>query len=180
MITAIATLSLIGTLLGLLLSTVNRLLPFQEDPLIEEVVELLPGTQCGQCGFAGCRQAAEAVIDHQAPLTLCPPGGPALARQLAEALGRELNQATTESHRPSIARVDKSLCIGCTRCLRECPTDALVGAAKQLHVVLDHACTGCGACVSVCPTAGIEMREIPLTLSNWRWSRPAPTIIARA
>ncbi len=174
MITAIVVLTIVGALLGLGLSAVSRYLPVKEDPVIEHIVQLLPGTQCGQCGYAGCRQAASALIEEQAPLTLCPPGGPTLAKQLAEALGRDHTGAKEPSRGPVLAWVNRDLCIGCTQCIRECPTDALVGAAKQIHVVLEDACTGCGACVSVCPTHGIVLQEVPLTLNNWKWPKPEP------
>jgi electron transport complex protein RnfB len=173
MITSILILTLIGTLLGLMLSTVNHLLPYAEDPLIARITELLPGTQCGQCGYAGCGQAAAALIESKAPLTLCPPGGPSMARQLAQALDRPLDQsASTTTRLPSFARVVPELCIGCTKCIQECPTDAIVGAPKQLHVVLNQACNGCGACVDACPTEGILLAEMAFNLSNWRWSKP--------
>ena len=174
MITSILTLTIIGTILGLMLSAVNRFLPYKEDPLIKQVTEILPGTQCGQCGYAGCSQAAAAVINNEAPLTLCPPGGPSMARQLAEALGRPLQEQSSDAIvLPSLANVISEQCIGCTKCIQECPTDAIVGAPKQLHIILDEACTGCGACVEVCPTEGILLAEMPLTLGNWRWSKPA-------
>ncbi len=173
MITSILILTLIGALLGLVLSAASRLLPYKADPLVEQITELLPGTQCGQCGFAGCSQAAAAVINEEAPLSLCPPGGPAMARQLAEALGRQPESPGSGAiSRPSFAAITPDLCIGCTKCIRECATDAIVGAPKQLHVVLENACNGCGACVDICPTEGIQLQETPLTLANWRWNRP--------
>ncbi len=173
MITSILILTLIGSLLGLLLSAVNHFLPYTEDPLLAQVAQLLPGTQCGQCGYAGCNQAAAALIDGKAALTLCPPGGPSMARQLAEKLGRPLASSnTTTATRPSLAKIKPELCIGCTKCIQECPTDAIVGAPKQMHVVLNEACNGCGACVDACPTEGILLAEMQLNLSNWRWSKP--------
>lgn len=173
MLTSILILTLIGTALGLLLSTASRLLPYSEDPMIEKITALLPGTQCGQCGYPGCSQAAAALADGSAAPTLCPPGGNAVARQLAELLNRPLQQEPREGLQlPSLARIAPELCIGCTKCLQECPTDAIVGAPKQLHVVLNEACNGCGACVDACPTEGILLAEMQINLSNWRWSKP--------
>lgn len=173
MITSILILTLIGAVLGLMLSLVSHFLPYSENPQIAQVTDLLPGTQCGQCGYVGCSQAAAALINGKAPLTLCPPGGPSMARQLSEALGRPLAQHNSATPTlPSFARVISELCIGCTKCIQECPTDAIVGAPKQLHVVLNDACNGCGACVDVCPTEGIFLAEMQLNLSNWRWSKP--------
>ncbi|WP_207063210.1 RnfABCDGE type electron transport complex subunit B [Motiliproteus sp. SC1-56] len=173
MLISILTLTLIGLGLGLLLSAASRLLPSREDPLVAKVNALLPGTQCGQCGYAGCAQAAAALVDGSAPLNLCPPGGPAIARQLAQVLERPLAQPTPGGlAMPSLARVIAEQCIGCTKCLQNCPTDAIVGAPKQLHMVLEKACTGCGACVEVCPTEGIQLQQQAITLGNWRWSKP--------
>ncbi|GGK66858.1 RnfABCDGE type electron transport complex subunit B [Amphritea balenae] len=173
MISSILILTLIGTVLGLMLSAVDYFLPYKEDPQIAQITELLPGTQCGQCGYAGCSQAAAALINGNAPLTLCPPGGPSMARQLSETLGRPLEQQQPATPvLPSLAKVVSELCIGCTKCIQECPTDAIVGAPKQLHVVLNEACNGCGACVDACPTEGILLAEMQLNLSNWRWSKP--------
>ena len=172
MISAIILLTLIGLLLGFGLAIVNYYLPATEDPLTDKVNELLPGTQCGQCGYAGCRQAATALVEGTAPLNLCPPGGPNLVDQLASTLGRDIESSPTAQRGPTLAWVNRDLCIGCTKCLRQCPTDALVGAAKQIHVVLDDACTGCGACTDVCEPNAIQMQEVPQTLSNWYWPKP--------
>jgi electron transport complex protein RnfB len=73
---------------------------------------------------------------------------------------------------PSVARVDETLCIGCTKCAKRCPTDAIVGAAKQIHGVIQDACTGCGACVATCPAGGISLQPIPVTLQSWYWPKP--------
>lgn len=173
MISAIVLLTLVGALLGLGLGAIKRYLPVTEDPAEKKISDMLPGTQCGQCGFAGCQQAAAALVEGIAPLNICPPGGPALVQQLADALGRDVEQEEdSTSHRPTLAWVNQDLCIGCTKCLRECPTDALVGAAKQIHIVLEEACTGCGACVSVCETEAIVIHEVPITLGNWHWPKP--------
>ena len=53
---------------------------------------------------------------------------------------------------PPVAFIDESNCIGCALCLKVCPTDAIVGAPKQLHTVIAADCTGCDRCLPVCPT----------------------------
>ena len=114
MISAIVLLTLIGALLGLGLGALSRYLPVTEDPVERQIGEMLPGTQCGQCGYAGCQQAAAALVDGTAPLSICPPGGPALVQQLADALGRDAEQEEgSTSHRPTLAWVNRDLCTGC-------------------------------------------------------------------
>lgn len=168
---AILSLTALGLGLGYLLGAASRYFPVQVDPLEEALEEILPGTQCGQCGYAGCRQAAVALASGDAPVTLCPPGGAMVTKELAAVLGVSLDQKDILAM-PLVARVVEAQCIGCTRCMTACPTDALVGAAKHLHVVFDEACTGCGACVDICPTEGIYLTSPPVTLNTWRWGHP--------
>jgi electron transport complex protein RnfB len=74
---------------------------------------------------------------------------------------------------PMVATLSDHICIGCIKCYKVCPTDAVVGAVKQIHAVLREACTGCGKCVEVCPTESMHLVPVPLTLQSWRWAKPA-------
>ena len=170
---AIISLTGMGMVLGHLLGVAARRFRVEENPLIDEIEALMPGSQCGQCGYPGCRPAAEALVVGDAPPTLCPPGGRALAEQLANMLSIELDLSGMEDQVPMVARVDESNCIGCTRCYKVCPTDALVGAPKQIHVVVSDACIACGKCVDVCPTECLKLQPVKVTLRNWRWPNPA-------
>jgi Na+-translocating ferredoxin:NAD+ oxidoreductase subunit B len=116
------------------------------DP-VERLDRLLPQTQCGQCGFAGCRPYAEAMVRGEADIDRCPPGGDAGARALARA--------------PVIVEAD---CIGCTKCIQACPVDAIIGAAKHMHTVIEPLCTGCELCIPACPVDCIVL-EAPLAES---------------
>ena len=171
MIGAVASVTGLALVLGGALSVAGRLLRVEADPLEERIAGLLPSSQCGQCGYPGCGQAAAALARGEAPPTLCPPGGPGLARELAELLGVDAGAAGPAE--PLLATVRAELCIGCTRCFKVCPTDAIVGAPKQLHVVVAAACTGCGACVDVCPTEGIELADETPSLVGGRGPAPA-------
>jgi len=174
MLAAILVLALLGLALGLGLGLAARFLRVEGNPLVEEVTAMMPGSQCGQCGFPGCGPAAEAMVAGKAPVTCCPPGGRALAEALAAKLGVSVDLSGMVDKPPAVAFVNEALCIGCTRCFKRCPTDAIVGAAKQIHAVVADACTGCEQCVDVCPTACLEMRPIRPTLDTWYWSRPTP------
>ncbi len=173
MFAPIATLTLLGLSLGLLLGIAGRYLKVESDPLVEEVEAMLPGSQCGQCGYAGCTQAAAAIVEKEAPVTMCPPGGRTLAEELAAKLGISVDLSDMEETEPMIAHVTEDTCIGCTRCFKVCPTDAIVGAPKQIHTVIESACTSCGKCVDVCPTECLQMYPIEVTLRTWRWPKPA-------
>lgn len=172
MLATIVSLTALGWLLGLLLALAARRLRVQADPLVVEIEALLPGAQCGQCGYPGCSAGAQALASGEAPVTLCPLGGRALAEQLADKLGIQPNLAETADSRPQIAEVCEDLCTGCTRCRKVCPTDAILGAPRQLAGIIQDACMGCGQCVEVCPTAALTLRATPVTLETWYWAKP--------
>ncbi|MET1023226.1 MAG: Rnf electron transport complex subunit RnfB [Pseudoxanthomonas sp.] len=128
--------------------------------LTERLDRLLPQTQCGQCGFDGCRPYAEAMARGEAGIERCPPGGDAGARALAQLLdtapvpydrGRGAHLA------PEVALIVEADCIGCTKCIQACPVDAIIGGAKYMHTVLEDLCTGCGLCLPPCPVDCIVM-----------------------
>jgi len=170
---AIPSVTLLGLGLGLLLAMAARWLRVEGDPLVEELVALMPNSQCGQCGYAGCGIAAEAIARGEAPVTLCPPGGRSLAEALASRLGLSVDLSAVEECPEQLALVDESNCIGCTRCIKVCPTDAIIGGPRQIHVVLRDACTGCGKCVAICPTECLQVHLVTPTLNTWQWPLPA-------
>ena len=175
MIAAIVSLTLLGAILGLGLGVAARKFAVDGDPLIDEIAAMLPGSNCGQCGQAGCAGAARAIAEGTAPVTCCPPGGKTLAMALAARLGVTLDLSTVLDEGPKLAQVSEEICIGCCRCLKVCPTDAIVGAAKQIHNVIREACTGCGNCVERCPTEAVVMRPVAVTLPHWVWPKPDAT-----
>ena len=140
---------------------------------IDALDALLPQTQCGQCGYDACRPYAEALVRGDAEINRCPPGGETTVAALARALGRPvvpLDPACGAAGPRETARIDESECIGCTVCIRACPVDAIIGARKWMHAVLDSECTGCGLCVEPCPVDCISMapaRTGPATAEAW-------------
>jgi electron transport complex protein RnfB len=155
-----------------MLGVAARLLAVEEDPLEVELQSMLPGSQCGQCGYVGCAQAAAALARGEAPPTLCPPGGAVVAERLAKRLGVKVDLSDHVPRAPVYAQVVEELCIGCTRCLKECSVDAIVGASKLMHTVIVDVCHGCAKCAQVCPTDGIRLVEVPVTLAGWHWPKP--------
>ena len=156
--TAIATVAVIALIAGLALSIASRRLPSSDDSLVEQVNDLLPQTQCAQCGYPGCRPYAAAIVTDEAPINLCPPGGDATVRRIADLLGREaLPLAEPQESGAVVAVIDESLCIGCTHCRTACPVDAIVGAHLLMHTVIASECTGCELCIAPCPVDCIRL-----------------------
>ncbi len=128
--------------------------------LVERLDRVLPQTQCGQCGFAGCRPYAEAMARGEAGVERCPPGGDPGARALANILDVApvpYDRARGE-HKPAmLAFVVEPDCIGCTKCIQACPVDAIAGGSKRMHTVIEPLCTGCELCVPACPVDCIVM-----------------------
>jgi len=132
--------------------------------LADRIDALLPQTQCGQCGYRGCRPYAEAMASGEAAINQCPPGGAAGIARLAALLGvpaAPLNPANGVEHPRMLARIVERDCIGCTKCIQACPVDAIVGAAKLMHTVAADDCTGCELCVAACPVDCIELVPMP-------------------
>ncbi len=130
----------------------------------EQIDALLPQTQCGQCSYGGCMPYAKAIVQGEA-INRCPPGGVNTLSALASLMNKLLSEPekaviASQAKPPLQALVRTDECIGCTKCIQACPVDAIVGAAKQLHVVLSSECTGCGLCVSPCPVDCIDMLEL--------------------
>jgi len=158
--TAVATITGIALAAGLLLGFISRRLPGHSEDLVEQVNELLPQTQCAQCGYPGCRPYAAAIVDEGAAINLCPPGGDETVRRLAALLDREplpVAGSLSPASANNVAVIDESLCIGCSWCREACPVDAITGAHHFMHTVIASECTGCELCVARCPVDCIGM-----------------------
>ena len=164
MLEAVIALGLLAGVFGALLGfAATRLQPRDED-LVERINARLPQTQCAQCGYPGCRPYAEAVARGEADINRCPPGGEHTIRALAELLDRDsapLDPECGTSIPGQVARIDESLCVGCTLCIDACPVDAIVGAHQHMHTVIRDECTGCELCLEPCPVDCIEMVSNP-------------------
>lgn len=175
----IIALSLLGLLAGIILGyAASRFHNDNDsDPLIETIDNVLPQSQCAQCGYPGCRPYAEAIANGEA-INKCIPGGEPLMLKLAEIMAIEpqyINSDTPatppERH---IVYIIESDCIGCTKCTKICPVDAIVGSNKLMHTVISDLCTGCDLCISPCPMDCIEKHAITITPSNWKWDLALP------
>ena len=154
----IGVLTALVALVATLLAWGHRRFAPSTDPVVDAINDLLPQTQCAQCGYPGCRPYAEAVAAGAA-IDLCPPGGEATQRRLAALLGRGAG-APLPTPVPAVAFIDESRCIGCYLCVNACPVDAIVGAPRLMHTVIAERCTGCELCLPPCPVDCIELRPL--------------------
>ena len=166
----------LGAVFGALLGFAAVRFKAEGNPIADQVNAILPQTQCGQCGYPGCRPYAEAIAGGEA-INKCPPGGQAGVQALADLLDVEAIPLDEEHGEESVTRVAyirEAECIGCTKCVQACPVDAILGAAKQMHTVITSECTGCDLCVEPCPVDCIDMIPEEVTLQNWHWQLPDP------
>ncbi|MGI6038278.1 MAG: RnfABCDGE type electron transport complex subunit B [Limnochordia bacterium] len=190
MTTSLLTMGVIGFFFAIVLSLATKTLAVESDPKVDAIEEVLPGANCGACGYAGCRAFAEAVASGQAPIDGCPVGGQAVARAVAEIMGvaapegitRKIAQllcnggcteATNRSEYYGAQDCRAALlagggskgctygCLGLGTCEVHCPFDAITMNDNNLPVVDEELCTGCGKCVEACPRDLFQLVEEP-------------------
>ncbi|MFT3806608.1 electron transport complex subunit RsxB [Arenimonas sp.] len=164
--TAILAVLVVATCFGLVLMLMaNRWRPETDmEAMVERIDRVLPQTQCGQCGYPGCKPYARAIASGEADINQCPPGGETGIRRLADLLAREakpLNPDNGIEKPPLVALIREAECIGCTKCIQACPVDAIIGAPKAMHTVLADLCTGCELCIPPCPVDCIDLIPAP-------------------
>ncbi len=169
----------LGILFGALLGFAAEKFKVEGDPIVEQLDELLPQTQCGQCGFPGCRPYAESIANGDA-INKCPPGGQATINAIAKLLDVPAPDLDAEHGEEAdirtVAYIREDECIGCTKCIQACPVDAILGAAKLMHTVIADECTGCDLCVEPCPVDCIDMLPVEETIKEWHWPAPPATV----
>ena len=166
----------LGAVFGAVLGFAAERFKTEGNPIADQINDILPQTQCGQCGYPGCRPYAEAIANGEA-INKCPPGGEAGIQALADLLDLEpipLDEEHGEEKGKAVAYIREDECIGCTKCIQACPVDAILGAAKQMHTVIASECTGCDLCVEPCPVDCIDMIYEQENLQNWHWRLPDP------
>ncbi|NDV91093.1 electron transport complex subunit RsxB [Alteromonas sp. 345S023] len=168
---AIVAIGALALIFGLILGYASVRFKVESDPLVDQIDDVLPQTQCGQCGYPGCRPYAEAIANGD-EINKCPPGGESTIKKLADLMGVEpkpLDGAHGEEDIKKVAFIREDECIGCTKCIQACPVDAILGAAKHMHTVITEECTGCDLCVDPCPVDCIDMVPVTETTATWKW-----------
>lgn len=142
--------------------------------LARRIDAALPQTQCTRCGYPDCAAYAQAIADGEADINQCPPGGTQGIARLASITGRTASPLDPQygiEGPLTVAVIDESWCIGCTLCIKACPTDAIVGTNKRMHTVIEPYCTGCELCIPVCPVDCIELEVVSDQRTGWdAWS----------
>lgn len=144
--------------------------------------QTLPQTQCTRCGYPDCASYAQAIAHEAAPINQCAPGGQEGIERLAQLTGQAalpLNHSFGIEGPLTVARVDEDWCIGCTLCIKACPTDAILGANKHMHTVVAAHCTGCELCIPVCPVDCIVLDVVSGSATGWQAWSPAQAEHAR-
>ena len=159
LVVATSALYLLGVLPAVLLSGKEEAGHGDREKTVTAIDALLPQTQCGDCGYPGCLPYSRAIVEQDAPLNLCPPGGAATVRKLEMLLGRPHRHSAPHAAENLVAVIDEETCIGCVKCIDACPVDAIAGSARQLHAVIPEYCTGCKLCLPPCPVDCITMER---------------------
>ena len=159
--------------------------PALHDARAEAIHRILPQTQCQRCGYPDCAGYAEAIATGTAGIDQCPPGGTEGMHRIAAVIALEparvpatLNPEFGQEGPMTVAVIDEAWCIGCTLCIKACPTDAILGSNKRMHTVVEAFCTGCDLCAIACPVDCIAMEPISGERTGWNaWS---PALAAQA
>lgn len=162
---------------GVRLSRLANPQQHDDDLTVEDINRILPQTQCGKCGYAGCKPYANAIVKGEADINHCPPGGEPTRQAIARLLGRDAPaNGTLPKPVAQVALIDENICIGCVKCIHACPVDAIIGAPKKLHSVIPQECTGCGLCIAPCPVDCISLVPVRVKTREWVWSKPDPKV----
>jgi len=174
LLAALSALLGLGAIFGALLGFAAIRFRVEGNPISDQINAILPQTQCGQCGYPGCRPYSEAIADGDA-INKCPPGGEETIQALADLLDVEPQPLDAEhgvEKEPVVAWIREDECIGCTKCIQACPVDAILGAAKVMHTVIADECTGCDLCIEPCPVDCIDLVPRKEGIGFWHWPLP--------
>ena len=182
---SIATLGLTSVVIALLLSFAAKKFKVESDPRKDLLVSILPGVNCGACGYPGCEQYADAILSKDESITLCKVGGVQLSKKIAQVLNREVETSLNRMvavvlckggdnakddfiyegvKKCSVAdrfyggqKLCKYGCLGFGDCVEVCPFDAIYINQHNVAEVDPLKCTGCGLCVKACPKNIIKL-----------------------
>ncbi|MCU0847239.1 MAG: RnfABCDGE type electron transport complex subunit B [Spirochaetes bacterium] len=186
---AVLSLTAFGAIFGLMLSFIKVKLNVEKNPKIAEVLDCLPGANCGACGMPGCSAYATRIVEEKFDINLCPVGGADSAKKIASIMGVDLGDGAAVSMKARVhCQGGRSLtknrfeyngplscsaasgvmggfkvceygCLGFGDCVRACPFDAMYMDGDSLPVIRWEKCTGCGFCVKACPRNIISLEK---------------------
>jgi Na+-translocating ferredoxin:NAD+ oxidoreductase subunit B len=163
-ITTIFIFSFFSIILGLGLHYISHKYKIKYDAIIDQIEEVLPQSQCGQCGYPGCLSYAEAIINKKEKINKCLPGGKDVFVQLQDLLNIDTSEYNIDhlpiKMIPTVVSIDEQNCVGCSKCRQVCPVDAIIGSLNLMHTVLIDFCTGCNLCISICPLDCIHTKSV--------------------
>lgn len=180
MVYAIASVGLMGLFFGVMLAFAAKKFHVDIDPKVEEIIGVLPGVNCGMCGYSGCGPFAEAVVAGDAEVSGCVPGGHGVAKSVGAIMGMDAGAAGNKKVAVCFCQGGHSVaeeryvydgiqdcrtratlhggskacaygCVGDGSCMVACPFDAITMSPDGLPVVDAEKCTACGKCVVACP-----------------------------
>ncbi len=137
----------------------------KQPDLIDAIDDQLPQTQCGLCDYPACKPYAKAIVEQGETIDRCLPGGVSILLKIAKLVNKDpepyIDEMKQKAKSNMTAIIREAECIGCTKCIQACPVDAIIGAGKLMHTIIDDACTGCELCIAPCPVDCIDMVVIP-------------------
>ncbi len=190
MLYAVISLAAMGAVFGVMLAVASKKFAVEVDPRVEEILQALPGVNCGSCGFAGCSGYAEAVVKGEAPVGACNPGGAEAKQKMAAIMGTDTadsgmerkiarllcNGSTSNSsmlykyegiedcHAAAVHYSGPKAChygcLGLGSCVKACPFGAIKMGTEGLPVINTDLCTGCNICVQTCPKQLLQLAGI--------------------
>lgn len=179
-----------GLLFGALLTVASKVFAVPSNPQRDAVREVLPGANCGGCGYPGCDGCADAIASGKAPVNACPVGGADVAAKVAKIMGVEPEVSSVKKVATVLCQGDiercgnkfnytgiqdcvaatlvsdgnrmcKYACLGLGTCVRACPFDAIhIDENKKIAVVDEDKCQSCGKCVAACPKNVLELLPV--------------------
>ncbi len=184
---AVGALSFIGAIAAVMLATAAQKFHVEIDPRIQEILDALPGSNCGACGNPSCFATAEGIAEERLVVTACVAGGQEVADSIATIMGLEscavasvvscrhcgggtsATRAFDYGGAQSCAAVNKLAggsilcpngCLGYGDCVNSCPFDAMKLDDRGLPVIDLAKCTGCGICVTECPRGTLNLLQL--------------------
>tara|TARA_B100000886_G_C20419818_1_gene490992 strand:+ start:1417 stop:2010 length:594 start_codon:yes stop_codon:yes gene_type:complete len=135
---------------------------------LEKIINALPQLQCKKCTYDDCESYAQAILHSNESINKCEPGANQTRNILKKLIDGDTDFEELSIENYQIAHINYDECIGCTICIKVCPVDAIIGARRKQHYIINDKCNGCELCIEQCPVDCMEMVYNDSQLS-WIW-----------